>query len=133
MSSTKKLAKEYGAIWTGGADEKPPVKLDAAVLFAPVGHLVPPIMEALDRGGTLAIAGIYLTDIPPLNYDRQLFYEKDLRSVTANTREDGRELLTLAAEIPLRTQTQAFPLEDANEALRRLKHDEITGAAVLRA
>ena len=128
----QQLAKEYGATWTGGADEVPPVKLDAAILFAPVGYLVPPIMEALDRGGTLAIAGIYLTDIPPLKYEQQLFYEKDLRSVTANTREDGRELLKLAAEVPLRTHTQTFALEEANEALQRLKHDEITGAAVLR-
>jgi len=127
----RKLADEYGAVWTGDAEERPPAKLEAAILFAPVGHLVPPIMESLDRGGTLAVAGIYLTDLPGLHYETQLFHEKSLRSVTANTREDGRELLRLAAEIPLRSHTVAFPLSEANEALRRLKHDEIAGAAVL--
>jgi propanol-preferring alcohol dehydrogenase len=88
-------------------------------------------LEALDRGGTLAIAGIYLTDIPSLQYDRHLFQEKNLRSVTANTREDGRELLRLAAEIPLRPKTSPFPLEDANRALQQLKSDGIRGSGVL--
>ncbi len=125
------LARRMGATWVGGAGEVPPEKLDAAILFAPAGPLVPPIMEALDCGGTLAIADIYLSDIPSLNYERDLFYEKTLRSVTANTRQDGRELLKLAVEIPLRTEVETFPLEQANEALRRLKHDEINGAAVL--
>jgi len=128
----QRLAREMGATWVGSDGERPPVKLNAAILFAPVGHLVPPIMEALDKGGTCAIAGIYLTDIPSLNYDQHLFRERTLRSVTANTREDGRELLRLAAEMPLRAHTQAFPLSEANEALRRLKHDEISGAAVLK-
>jgi propanol-preferring alcohol dehydrogenase len=125
------LAKEMGAIWVGAASEPPPRKLHSAILFAPAGNLVPPVLEALDKGGTLAIAGIYLTQIPPLDYDRHLFRERTLRSVTANTRADGRELLRLAANIPLQAHTQSFPLNQANEALRRLKHDEITGAAVL--
>jgi len=125
------LARDMGAHWVGSADAKPPELLDSAILFAPVGHLVPPIMEKLDRGGTLAIAGIYLTDIPALNYDRQLFQEKNLRSVTANTRKDGEELLKLAAEIPLSPKTTTFPLEDANRALQMLKNDAINGSGVL--
>lgn len=127
----RRLAREMGATWVGDGTQPPPCKLNSAILFAPVGHLVQPILEALDKGGTLAIAGIYLTDIPPMDYDRHLFRERSLRSVTANTREDGRSLLSLAAEIPLRAHTQTFPLSEANEALRRLKHDEIGGAAVL--
>ncbi len=125
------LARELGAAWAGAADAPPPEKLDSAVLFAPVGHLVLPALEALDRGGTLALAGIYLSDIPTLNYERHLFHEKNLRSVTANTRADGEELLRIAAEIPIRPQTTAFPLEDANRALQQLKHDGIQGSGVL--
>jgi len=128
----RELAKELGARWVGSDKDAPPEKLNAAILFAPVGDLVPGIMESLDRGGTCAIAGIYLTDIPALNYDRHLFQERTLRSVTANTREDGRELMQLAVDVPLRPHAQEFALSDANDALRRLKHDEITGAAVLR-
>lgn len=125
------LARELGAAWAGPADATPPEKLDSAVLFAPVGHLVLPALEALDHGGTLALAGIYLTDIPTLNYERHLFHEKALRSVTANTRADGEELLRIAAEIPIRPQTTAFPLHDANRALQQLKHDAIQGSGVL--
>lgn len=125
------LARELGAAWAGGATEAPPEKLDAAILFAPVGDLALPALEALDMGGTLAIAGIYLTDIPTLNYERHLFYEKSIRSVTANTRADGEALLRLAAEIPIRPQISTFPLEDANRALRQLKRDGIQGTGVL--
>lgn len=126
------LAREMGADWVGGADAVPPVKLRAAILFAPAGELVPVALAALDRGGTLAVAGIHVSDIPPLNYQAHLFLERSLRSVTANTRADGEELLRLAAEIPLRASTEEFPLEQANEALFRLRHDQIAGAAVLR-
>jgi propanol-preferring alcohol dehydrogenase len=91
-----------------------------------------PVDTALDKGGTLALAGIYMTSIPEMEYRRYLFLERNLRSVTANTRRDGEELLQLAAEIPLHTHTQEFPLEAANEALQKLKHDQINGAAVLR-
>ncbi len=125
------LARQLGAAWAGGAADSPPDKLDSAVLFAPAGELVPPALEALDRGGTLALAGIYLTPVPPLDYERHLFYEKNLRSVTANTRADGNELLQLAAEIPIRPHTTVFRFEEANEALQRLKHDAIQGAGVL--
>ena len=127
----QRLARALGAEWTGGAAARPPVKLDSAVLFAPAGELVLPALEALDYGGTLALAGIYLTDIPRLEYERHLFHEKNLRSVTANTRRDGEELLRIAGEIPIRPHTEAFALEQANEALRRLKHDAIAGAGVL--
>jgi len=125
------LARTLGAAWAGGAAVRPPDSLDSAILFAPVGDLVVPALEALDQGGTLALAGIYLTDVPTLNYERHLFHEKTVCSVTANTRADGEELLRVAAEIPIRPQTTAFPLEDANRALQQLKHDAIQGSGVL--
>jgi propanol-preferring alcohol dehydrogenase len=126
------LAADLGAAWIGAADERPPAPLDAAILFAPAGTLVPPALEALDRGGILAIAGIYLSPLPPLDYEKHLFYERELRSVTANTRADGDEFLKIAGEIPIRTHTTAFGLSEANVALTMLKHDEIKGAAVLK-
>src|SRR5271166_3002866 len=125
-------AKELGAEWIGEAEDLPPAPLDAAILFAPAGNLVPPALQALDRGGILAVAGIYLSPIPALDYEKHLFYEKELRSVTANTRADGEEFLKLAGEIPIRTSTVAFGLGEANVALKMLKHDEIKGAGVLR-
>jgi propanol-preferring alcohol dehydrogenase len=128
----RELALELGARWVGGSFDPSPVPLDAAILFAPAGELVTPALEALDRGGTLAIAGIHLSPIPALDYARQLFQERSLRSVTANTRADGRELLRLAAAIPLRSHTVAYALDDANQALVDLKLDRIRGAAVLR-
>jgi propanol-preferring alcohol dehydrogenase len=127
----QRLARDLGARWTGGADEAPPVELDAAILFAPVGHLVPPALRALRRGATLACAGIYMTDIPRIDYARELFLERTLTSVTASTRADGEELLGVAAEIPIRPRTTRFRLEQANEALKRLKHDAIEGSGVL--
>ncbi len=125
------LARELGAAWVGGSHDPSPAPLDAAILFAPVGELVPPALEVLDRGATLAIAGIHLSDVPPLHYQRHLFQERVLRSVTANTREDGEELLRLAEAIPIVTHTIPYPLERANEALVDLKQDRIRGAAVL--
>ncbi len=125
------LAEELGARWVGDSRERPPQLLDAAILFAPAGELVPPALETLDRGATLASAGIHLSPIPALDYPRHLFQERTLQSVTANTREDGRELLALAAAIPIRTHTQAYPLTRANEALLDLKEDRVRGAAVL--
>jgi propanol-preferring alcohol dehydrogenase len=127
----RELAQELGAAWVGESREPPPRKLDAAILCAPVGELVPVALEALDRGGTLAIAGIHLSRVPPLDYQRHLFQERNLCSVTANTRRDGERLLQLAAEIPLRTHTLPYALEEANQALVDLKHDRIRGAAVL--
>jgi propanol-preferring alcohol dehydrogenase len=130
--SHRDLAKDLGAEWIGDAEDTPPAPLDAAILFAPAGNLVLPALAALDRGGILAVAGIYLSPIPQLDYEKHLFYEKELRSVTANTRADGEEFLKLAGEISIRTSTMAFGLAEANMALKMLKHDEIKGAAVLR-
>ncbi|MEA2681352.1 MAG: alcohol dehydrogenase, propanol-preferring, partial [Candidatus Binataceae bacterium] len=128
----RELARELGAAWIGAADERPPAPLDAAILFAPAGELVLPALAALDRGGILAIAGIYLSPIPALDYDRHLFNEKELRSVTANTRADGEEFLKIAGEIPIRTHTVTMDLADANRALTMLKQDQLKGAAVLK-
>ena len=125
------LARELGALWVGGAAESPPEKLHGAIMFAPAGELVPPALRALEKGATLAVAGIYLTPIPSLDYERELFGERVLRSVTANTKQDGIELLTEAAAIPIRPHTQRFALEDANKALQALKAGTIKGAAVL--
>ena len=126
------LARELGAEWTGDLGEKPPEKLDAAVLFAPVGTLVPTALEALRPGGTLACAGIHMSQIPPLDYVAQLFDERTLTSVTANTRADGRELLELAARASIRPRTTEFAFGDANQALLALKQGLISGSGVLR-
>jgi propanol-preferring alcohol dehydrogenase len=128
----RRLALELGCASAGDAYDSPPEPLDAAVLFAPAGELVPVALRALDRGGTLAIAGIHLSDVPSLHYAEELFEERQLRSVTANTRRDGEELLALAAEIPIRTTTVAYPLDRAGAALADLAHGRVTGAAVLR-
>jgi propanol-preferring alcohol dehydrogenase len=125
------LAAELGVAWVGAADELPPVPLDAAILFAPAGELVPVALRALDRGGTLAIAGIHLSEVPPLDYDAELFQERQVRSVTANTRADGEEFLRIAAEIPIRVTTSAYGFDDAATALVDLAEDRVTGAAVV--
>jgi propanol-preferring alcohol dehydrogenase len=115
----------------GGAADAPPEKLHGAIMFAPAGELVPPALRALRRGGTLAIAGIHLSPIPALDYDNDLFGERTIRSVTANTRQDGLDLLQEAAAIPIRTHRQRFKLEEANVALQALKAGTIKGAGVL--
>jgi propanol-preferring alcohol dehydrogenase len=127
----KRLARELGAASVGDAADAPPEPLDAAILFAPVGELVLPAMAALDRGGTLAIAGIHLTDIPPLNYETHLFQERQLRSVTSNTRADAREFLGFAAGHKLAVTVHGYPLDAADQALRDLKAGRFDGAAVL--
>jgi alcohol dehydrogenase, propanol-preferring len=127
----QELARSLGAAFVGGAADSPPEPLDAAILFAPVGDLVPPALAALDRSGTLAVAGIYLTDIPPLNYERHLFQERQLRSVTSNTRQDAREFLAFAARHKLSVTTHPYPLDAADEALADLKAGRFDGAAVL--
>jgi propanol-preferring alcohol dehydrogenase len=129
--SARQLALELGAVSAGDGSDGVPEPLDSAILFAPAGSLVPDALAALDRGGTLAIAGIHLTDVPSLNYQRHLFEERTLRSVTANTRQDGIDFLALAARIPLRIHTEAYPLDEANRALQDLAADRVTGAAVL--
>lgn len=130
-AAARDLALELGADSAQGAADPAPEPLDSAILFAPVGDLVPPAMEALDAGGTLAIAGIHLTDVPALNYQRHLFRERQIRSVTSNTRAQAREFLTLAQEHRLRVSTHRYPLDHADYALRDLALGRFDGAAVL--
>ena len=128
----RQLALELGAASAGDTADAPPEPLDAAILFAPVGDLVPVALRALAPGATLAIAGIHLTDIPPLTYADHLFQERAVCSVTANTRRDGEEFLALAARIGIEVTTTPFALDDADRALRALARGEVRGAAVLR-
>ena len=127
----QRLAMELGATSVGNEADPPPEPLDAAILFAPVGTLVPPALAALDRGGVLAIAGIHLSDIPTLNYERHLFEERTLCSVTANTRRDGNDFLEIAARIPIRVSATSYPMDQADQALEDLASDRVTGTAVL--
>jgi propanol-preferring alcohol dehydrogenase len=129
--AAQRLALDLGAASVGGAYDAPPEPLDAAILFAPVGDLVPVGLAALDRGGTLAISGIHLTDVPVLNYEQHLFYERNLGSVTANTRQDGRDFLAFAGEHRLRVTVTRYPLQAADQALADLAHGRFNGAAVL--
>jgi propanol-preferring alcohol dehydrogenase len=129
--AARALALDLGVASAGDTFDLPPEPVDAAILFAPAGEIVPAALAALDRGGTLAIAGIHLTDIPPLRYADHLFQERQVRSVTANTRQDGEELLAMAARIGIRVVTVPYALADADRALRDLAHDRVTGAAVL--
>jgi alcohol dehydrogenase, propanol-preferring len=129
--NARRLARKLGVASVQGAYDAPPEPLDAAILFAPVGELVPAALEALDRGGRLSIAGIHLTDVPPLNYQRHLFQEREIVSVTANTRNDAREFLEVAAEIPVQVSAQPYPLEEAPRALTDLARGRVSGAAVL--
>jgi propanol-preferring alcohol dehydrogenase len=131
-ADARRLASELGASSAVAADEKPPELLDSAIVFAPAGEVVQQALAALDRGGTVAVAGIHLSDIPALNYDDDLFEERQLRSVTANTRADGEEFLAIAARIGLRPTTVEYALDEADRALADLAHDRVTGAAVLR-
>jgi alcohol dehydrogenase, propanol-preferring len=126
----QKLALELGAVWAGEAAAEPPAKLDAAIVFAPAGELVPPALHALKKGGVLVLGGIHMSPIPSFDYDL-LYGERVIRSVANNTRQDGEDFLRLAAEIPVRTQTTLYPLRDANRALNDLKSDRVNGAAVL--
>jgi propanol-preferring alcohol dehydrogenase len=127
----RQLAREMGAFWVGESPSQLPIRVDSAILFAPAGELVPAALERLEKGGTLAIAGIHLSPIPTLDYERCLFYERDLRSVTSNTREDGQKLLEEAAQIPIRPRVTAYPFREANRALGDLKADKISGTGVL--
>ncbi|HSL91584.1 MAG TPA: zinc-dependent alcohol dehydrogenase family protein [Candidatus Limnocylindrales bacterium] len=127
----RRLALEMGASWAGEDPARMPVAADSAILFAPAGELIPPALRALKKGGTLSLAGIHMSDVPPMKYEECLFYEKNIRSVTANTRQDGEDLLREAAEIPIRPKVALFPLEEANRALQMLKADEISGTGVL--
>jgi propanol-preferring alcohol dehydrogenase len=130
-AEARELALSLGAASAQGAADPPPVRLDAAIMFAPVGDLVLPALEALDRGGTLAIAGIHLSDIPALNYQRHLFQERQVRSVSSNTRADAREFLAFAARHRIEVTTPEYPLGQADRALTDLVEGRIAGAAVL--
>jgi len=126
----QKLALELGARWAGGTFEEPPAKLDAAIVFAPAGEIVPAALKALRKGGTLVLGGIHMSPIPSFDYEL-LYQERAIRSVANNTRQDGEDFLRVAAEIPIRMRVQLFPLREANRALNALKNDAIPGAAVL--
>lgn len=126
------LAKKLGAVWTGTSKEKPPEKLDSIVNFTPAGPTVLDGMRWLDKGGTQALAGIYMSPIPEMDYVQYLYHERTLRSVANATRQDGEDLLKIAAEIPIHTTTTVFPLEEANKVLQLLKDSQIDGAAVLK-
>jgi propanol-preferring alcohol dehydrogenase len=121
---------ELGAEWAGGTFDEPPVRLDAAIVFAPAGEIVPAALKALRKGGTLTLGGIHMSPIPSFSYDL-LYQERVIRSVTNNTRRDGEDFLRVAAEIPIRSHVELFPLREANRALNKLKNDSIEGAAVL--
>ena len=124
------LAAELGATWVGSAVAEPPVKLDGAIIFAPVGELVPPAFCALNKGATLVLGGIHIADIAPLPSESR-YHERVIRSVANNTRQDGEDFLRLAASIPIRSKVEVYPLADANRALQSLKNDVIRGTAVL--
>jgi alcohol dehydrogenase, propanol-preferring len=126
----RRLARELGAAWCGGAMEQPPVKLDASIIFAPAGELVPAALEALGKGGVLVLGGIHMSPIPSFPYPL-IYQERSIRSVANNTREDGHAFMQIAAEIPIHTEVQIFSLDEANAALKALKHDGIRGAGVL--
>lgn len=125
------LARRMGAAWAGGPGDRLPALAHSAIVFAPAGETVPAALEAVGPGGTVALAGIHMSAIPPLDYEKHLFHEKRLQSVEANTRVDGRELLEAAAEIPIRPKVTRFPLAEANEALIALKTGRIDGSGVL--
>jgi propanol-preferring alcohol dehydrogenase len=126
----QQLALDLGAKWAGGTFAEPPVKLDAAIVFAPAGEIVPTALKSLRKGGTLVLGGIHMSPIPSFDYDL-LYQERVVRSVANNTRQDGEDFLKVAAEIPIKTRVQLFSLSEANRALNALKNDAISGAAVL--
>ena len=128
---SRRLAHELGAAWVGGADEQPPAPLDAAIVFAPAGTLVPHALSAVDRGGTVVLAGIHMSDIPSLDYGRHLFLERDLRTVTSNTRRDGAELLALAGRLGVGPRVTTYPFEHTDRALRDLAEGDVSGSLVV--
>jgi alcohol dehydrogenase, propanol-preferring len=125
------LATAMGAAFVGGIGDRPPAPLDSAIVFAPAGEVVPDALESVGRDGTVAIAGIHLTEVPPLTYERHLFYERNLRSVTSNTRRDGEELLRIAARMGVRVHTTRYPFDAVDQALRDLAAGAFSGAAVV--
>jgi propanol-preferring alcohol dehydrogenase len=129
--SHRELGRRLGAVWVGDAKDNPPGQLDAAIIFAPAGPLVLEALRVLRKGGTVALAGITMSAVPQMDYE-SLYHERIVRSVANSTREDARNLLRLAAEVPVQTEVEAFKLEDANRALQALKHSQIRAAVVLK-
>jgi propanol-preferring alcohol dehydrogenase len=127
---TQAFARELGAEWAGGSNEVPPEELDAAIIFAPVGELVPVALRAVRKAGVVVCAGIHMSDIPSFPYEL-LWGERVVRSVANLTRRDGEEFLALAPQVPVRTEVESFPLKNANEALERLRTSQVRGAVVL--
>ena len=130
-TETQQAARDLGADWAGGSEQRPPEELDAAIIFAPVGSLVPAALGTMARGGTVVCAGIHMCDIPSFSYDHLLWQERSIRSVANLTRRDGQEFLDLAPEGPVQTSVTPFPLERANEALEALRNGRLQGSAVL--
>jgi propanol-preferring alcohol dehydrogenase len=128
--SHRQLARSLGAVWAGGAEDEPGAIMDSSIIFAPAGWLVPQALRVLDRGGTLALGGIHMSPVPQMPYEL-LWHERTIQSVANSTRQDAIELLQVAAEIPVKTEVELFPLDQANEALLRLKQSRINGAGVL--
>ncbi|MEU4602739.1 zinc-dependent alcohol dehydrogenase family protein [Kribbella sp. NPDC023972] len=126
----RELARALGAAYVGETADRPPVPLDSAIVFAPAGDVVPSALEALKPGGTVSVAGIHLTDVPVLNYERHLFRERDLRSVTSNTRRDGEELFRLVARLPVTAHTTAVPFAEVDRALADVAHGRAAGSLV---
>ena len=126
----QEFARSLGAAWAGGSDEMPPEKIDAAIIFAPVGSLVPAALKTLNKGGVVVCGGIHMSDIPSFPY-RDLWGERVICSVANLTRRDGNEFLEIAPRVPVRTTTKTFPLEEANDALEQLRRGQLDGAAVL--
>ncbi|MBI2539854.1 MAG: zinc-dependent alcohol dehydrogenase family protein [Deltaproteobacteria bacterium] len=129
--SHQEHARELGAAWVGRAEDSPPERLRAAIIFAPAGELVLDALRVLDRGGTIALAGLTMTPIPQIDYAKLLYHERKIRSVANATRRDAEELLALAGEIPIRTEVEIFPLAQINQALQKMKRSEIRGAGVI--
>src|SRR5207244_3184851 len=126
----QEFARELGAEWAGGSDESPPEELDAAIIFAPVGSLVPAALRSVRKAGVVVCAGIHMSDIPSFPYEL-LWGERVLRSVANLTRRDGEEFLSLAPQVPVRTEVQVFPPEQANEALAKLRRGDVRGSLVI--
>lgn len=129
--SHQRMAESLGAVWAGSEMSSLPRKMDSAILFAPSGKLLPPTLEALDRGGIVSLAGIHMSDVPQMGYDRHLFHEREIRSVMSNTRADGRALLAEAVAAGVKPRVTEYPLSDANRALKDMKHSRIDGTGVL--
>ena len=127
----RRLARDLGAVWVGGARDKPPERMDASIVFAPAGWIVPQALRDLNRGGTVALAGVTMSPIPELDYDELVYWERGIRSVANFTRADAEELLAMAVEIRIETTVETFPLKDANDALLAMRRSEIDGSGVL--